>query len=185
MYFVSTESSFNLPHVLVCFLVQFDLLFPFGVLSCRILDSASLFILYVHDHNRLGLGMLTLETAVFDCICCFSSSRDRKGQSYPVEYCLESVEEYSEGRVHKSEPEPRNGNVNTVYFNNQARGNSRICRTEFVYDEREHAMANFYLYLNFLTSYSEYVRKNILLQISFYALTLQVNVTIFSTKFEG
>ena len=64
--------------------------------------------------------MLTLETAVFDCICCFSSSRDRKGQSYPVEYCLESMEEYSEGRVHKSEPEPRNGNVNTVYFNNQA-----------------------------------------------------------------
>ena len=97
--------------------------------------------------------MLTLETAVFDCICWFSSSRDRKGQSYPVEYCLESVEEYSEGRVHKrhkSEPEPRNGNVNTVYFNNQARGNSRIRRTEFVYDEREHAMANFYLYLNFL-----------------------------------
>ena len=79
-----------------------------------------------------------------------SSSRDRKGQSYPVEYCLESVEEYSEGRVHKSEPEPRNGNVNTVYFNNQARRNSRISRTEFVYDEREHAMGNFYLYLNFL-----------------------------------
>ena len=39
---------------------------------------------------------------------------------------------------------------NTVYFNNQARGNSRISRTEFVYDEREHAMANVYLYLNFL-----------------------------------
>ena len=57
------ESSFNLPRVLVCFLVQFDLLFAFGVLSCRILDSASLFILYVHDHNRLGFGMLTLETA--------------------------------------------------------------------------------------------------------------------------
>ena len=79
-----------------------------------------------------------------------SFGRDRKGQSYPVEYCLESVEEYSEGRVHKSEPEPRNGNVNTAYFNNQARGNSRISRTKFVYDEREHAMANFYLYLNFL-----------------------------------
>ena len=135
---------------LASFLVQFDLLFAFGVFSCRILDSASLFILYVHDHNRLGFGMLTLETAVFDCICWFSSSRDRKGQYYPVEYCLESVEEYSEGRVQKGEPEPRNGNVNTVYFNNQARGNSRISRTEFVYDEREHAMANFYLYLNFL-----------------------------------
>ena len=47
------------------------------------------------------------------------------------------MEEYSEGRVHKGEPEPRNGNVNTVYFNNQARGNSRISRTEFVYDERD------------------------------------------------
>ena len=55
--------------LLVCFLVQFDLLFAFGVLSCRILDSASLFILFVHDHNRLGFGMLTVETAVFDCIC--------------------------------------------------------------------------------------------------------------------
>ena len=64
------EFSFNLPRVLVFFLVQFDLLFAFGVLSCRILDSASLFILYVHDHNRLlGFGMLALETAVFDCIC--------------------------------------------------------------------------------------------------------------------
>ena len=40
-----------------------------GVLSCRILDSASSFILCVHDHNRLGFGMLTVETAVFDCIC--------------------------------------------------------------------------------------------------------------------
>ena len=151
MCFVSTKSPVSrLSRVLVCFLVQFDLLFAFGVLSCRILDSASLFILYVHDHNRLGFGMLTMETAVFDCICWFSSSCDRKGQSYPVKYCLESVEEYSEGKVHKREPEPRNGNVNTVYFNNQARGNSWISRTGFVYNEHEHAMANFYLYLNFL-----------------------------------
>ena len=30
----------------------------------------------------------------------------RKGQSYPVEYYLESVEEYSEGKIHKSKPEP-------------------------------------------------------------------------------
>ena len=35
-----------------------------------------------------------------------------------------------------SEPEPENGNVNTVYFVNQPRGNTRISRTEFVYDER-------------------------------------------------
>ena len=70
MCFVSTRSPVSsLPRVLVGFLVQFDLLFAFGVLSCRILDSASLFILYVHDYNRPGFGMLTVETAVFDCIC--------------------------------------------------------------------------------------------------------------------
>ena len=61
MCFVSTRSPVSsLPRVLA---------FAFGVLSCRILDSASLFILYVHDYNRLGFGMLTVETAVFDCIC--------------------------------------------------------------------------------------------------------------------
>ena len=61
---------------------------------------------------------------------------DRKGQSYPVEYYLESVEEYSEGKIHISEPESGKGNVNTVYFVNQAGGNTRISGTaEFVYDE--------------------------------------------------
>ena len=157
MCYVSTRSpvsiclaSWSVVYV-VFFLVQVDLLFAFGVLSCRILDSASLFILYVHNHNRLGFGMLTLETAVYliafvDLVPAATEMRVRKGQSYPVEYCLESVGV----RVHKSEPEPWNGNVNTVYFNNQVRGNSRISRTEFVYDKREHALANFYLYLNFL-----------------------------------
>ena len=115
-------------------IVWFDLLFAFGMLSCRILDSAFLFI-YVHEHDRLCFPMLTVETAVFDCICWLSSSRDRKGQSYPVEYCLESVQEYSEGTIHKGEPEPRKGNVNTVYFINHARGNTRISPTEFIYDE--------------------------------------------------
>ena len=50
--------------------------------------------------------MLSTETAVFDCICLFSFSRDRKCQSYVVEYYLESMEEYSEGKIHKSDPEP-------------------------------------------------------------------------------
>ena len=83
--------------------------------------TRSLFILYVYHHDRLGFGMLTVETAViaFDFN---SSSCDRKGRSYPVEYYLESVEEYSEGKIHMSEPESGNGNVNTVYFVNQARG---------------------------------------------------------------
>ena len=60
---------------------------------------------------------------------------DKVRQSYPVEYYLESVEEYSEGKIHKNEPEPGNRNVNTVYFVNKARGNARISRTGFVYDE--------------------------------------------------
>ena len=88
--------------------------------------------------------MTSHENKEFDCICWFSSNCDRKGQSYPVEYYLESVEEYSEGKIHKSEPEPGNGNVNTVYFVNQTRGNTRISRTEFVYAMNEHAIANVY-----------------------------------------
>ena len=54
---------------------------------------------------------------------------------YPVEYSLESVEEYSEGIIHKSEPEPRNRDVKTVYFIDQARGNTQINCTELIYDE--------------------------------------------------
>ena len=50
--------------------------------------------------------MLSVETAVFDCICWFSSSRDIKGQFFPVGYHLEAVEVYSEDNIHKSEPEP-------------------------------------------------------------------------------
>ena len=55
-----------------------------------------------------------------------SSNCARKGQSYLVEYYLQSVEEYSEGKIHMSEPESGNGNVNTVCFVNQARGNTLI-----------------------------------------------------------
>ena len=97
--------------------------------------TRSLFILYVHEHDRPGFGMLTVETAVIAFVDFNSSNCDRKGQSYPVEYHLESVEEYSEGKIHMSEPESGNGNVNTVYFVNKARGNTRISRTQFVYDE--------------------------------------------------
>ena len=89
--------------------------------------TRSLFILYVHKPDRLDFGMLTVETAVFDCIYWFDSSRDRKGQSYPVEYYLELVEEYSKGKIHKSEPERGNENVNTVHFVHQARGNTPVC----------------------------------------------------------
>ena len=51
-----------------------------------------------------------------------------------VEYYLESEEEYSEGKILKSETESGNGNVNTGYFINQAGGNTRISHAEFVYD---------------------------------------------------
>ena len=92
---------------------------------------------YVHEHDRQGFafGMLTVETAAIAFVDINSSNCDRKGQSYPVEYYLESVEEYSEGKIHMSEPESGKGNVNAVYSVNQARGNTRISRTEFVHDE--------------------------------------------------
>ena len=84
--------------------------------------TRSLFISYVNSCNTF--------------VYFNSSSRNWKGQSYPVGYYLESVEEYSEGKIDMSEPESGNGNVNTVYFVNQARGNTRISRTaESVYDE--------------------------------------------------
>ena len=54
------------------------------------------------------------------------------------------MEEYSEGKIHKSEPEPANGKVTTVYFVNQARENTRVSRTEFVYTMNKHTIANVY-----------------------------------------
>ena len=48
--------------------------------------------------------MLTM-SMIWKQLYLIASSRDRKGQSYPAEYCLESVEEYSDGKVHKSEHE--------------------------------------------------------------------------------
>ena len=84
-------------HVFALRLGVLPCLFAFSVLS---LDCASLFV-YVHQHDRQCFPMSTEETAVFDCICWLSSSRNRKGQSYPVEYCLESMEEYSECTIHK------------------------------------------------------------------------------------
>ena len=112
------------------FFVEFDLLVAFGVLSCRILDYASLFI-YVHEHDRLCFPMLTEDR--LHLLTWFKSRQKRS--VFPVEYCLESVEGYSECTIHKGEPEPRKGNVNTVYFINQTRANTRIGRTEFMYDE--------------------------------------------------
>ena len=97
--------------------------------------TSSLFILYIHEHDP-RLWDVNCGNSCDSFVYFNSSNCDRKVQSYPVEFYLESVEEYSEGKIHMSEPEPGNGNVNTVYFVNQARGNTRISRTaEFVYDE--------------------------------------------------
>ena len=70
------------------------------------------------------------------------------------------MEEYSEGKIHKSEPEPRNRNVNTVYFIKQDWGNIRISR---LFTMNEHTIANVYLYLSFLL-------KIMLVKIYFYKL---------------
>ena len=45
---------------------------------------------------------------------------------------MESVERYSEGKIHKSEPDPRNGNVNTTgtYFYSSGE----------IFDKRAHQM---------------------------------------------
>ena len=46
------------------------------------------------------------------------------------------MKEYSEDKIHMSEPESGKGNVNTVEFVYQFRGDTRVSRTaEFVYDE--------------------------------------------------
>ena len=115
-------SSLTFSSRLVCFLVEFWTLFP-----CLFMFTNTIaYAFRCEPWKQLYLIAL---------FCWLSSSCDRKGQSYLVEYCLESVEEYSEVTTHKGEPEPRNGNVNTVYFINQARGNTRISCTEFIYDE--------------------------------------------------
>ena len=65
------------------------------------------------------------------------------------------MEEYSEGKIHKSEPEPGNGNVNTVYFVNQARGNAQMSRTDFVYAMNEHSITNVHSVIFELSSSSK------------------------------
>ena len=114
---------------------------------------------YVHQHDSLGYLIAFVDLVPV--------ATEKVRQSYPVENFLESVEEYSEGKIHKSEPEPGNGNVNTLYFVNQDRGNTWISRMEFVYDEvmNEHTIANVCLYLSFL--FRIMFVTNILLQISF------------------
>ena len=69
--------------------------------------TRSLFILYVHEHDRLGFVMLTVETAVihlmFILIVTFQLRQKRSIVSGRI--LFEPVEEYSEGKINMSEPE--------------------------------------------------------------------------------
>ena len=74
------------------------------------------------------------------------------------------MEEYSEGKIHMSEPESGKGNVNTVYFVNLARGILESVARSSLFTMNEHAIANVYLDLSFLVRIM--FVKNIFLQIS-------------------
>ena len=85
-----------------------------------------------------------METAVFDCFQPRQKSLVLSGR-----ILFGIGEEYSDGKVHKSEHEPRNGNVNTLYSLIRPGGIlESVARSLFTMNE--HAIANVYLYLNFL-----------------------------------
>ena len=85
--------------------------------------TRSLFILYVHEHDRLGFAMLTVETAVihlFILIVPIATEKVSRNQSNII------------WNRQKSTLRARSIQVNL----NQARGNTRISRTaEFVYNK--------------------------------------------------
>ena len=89
--------------------------------------------------------MLTVETAVIHLMfILIVPIATEKGQSYPVEYYLEPVEEYSEGKFHMSEPESGKGNVNTVEFGNKPREILESVARPSLFTMNEHAIANVY-----------------------------------------
>ena len=113
----------------MCFLVEFDLLFALSVLSLNCVPCLFMFMNTIAYAFRYQPRKQLYLIAFGDLVPVTTE------KSYPVEYCLESVEEYSECTIHKGEPEPRKGNVNIIYFINQARANTQISCTEFIYDE--------------------------------------------------
>ena len=71
------------------------------------LARACLFYMFTNTLYRLGrLGCYPWKQLYLIAFVDLVPAGSRKGQSYPVEYYLESVEEYSEGKIHKSKPEP-------------------------------------------------------------------------------
>ena len=99
-----------LPYVLVCFLVEFDLLFAFSVsfLSNSGLCSASLSI-YVPEHDRLCFPIKQLYLNSFVDLVPVATEKVSLVRSNNV---------WNRKSALSARPEPRKGNVNTVYFVN-------------------------------------------------------------------
>ena len=77
-----------------------------------------------------------------------SSSRDRWLSLNAFVYCFESVEKYSDGKIHNSEPELRNGgNVNTVYFYSSGEIFKSVAQSLFTINKYMMANVCFYLCL--------------------------------------
>ena len=71
-----------------------------------------------------------------------------------------------EGKIHKSEPQPKNGNIKKYCLLLFIRGNDCISRTEFVYDKQA---CNCKCLLIFVLPGQNNVRKKyIVLQVTFY-----------------
>ena len=123
-----------------------------GVLACSggILRIDKLYsLVYVHEHNLespwpydVNRGKSYISLAVFWLHLLISSSRDRQ-LSLSVD---QSVEKYSDGRIHKSEPERRNdGNVDAVYFSSSGEIFESVAQSLFTINK--HTIANVCLYL--------------------------------------
>ena len=54
--------------------------------------------------------------------------------------CLELIEKYCEAKIDKSKPEPRNGNVNAVYFHPSAEIFESVVQSLFMINK--HAIEN-------------------------------------------
>ena len=78
--------------------------------------TRSLFILYVHEHDRLGFGMLTVETAVIHLISILIIPIATEKVSRIRSNTIWNRWKNTEGKIHMSEPESGKGNVNTVHF---------------------------------------------------------------------
>ena len=75
--------------------------------------------------NHLGFGILTVGTPIFHLLYF---------ELHLLIFVWSNIVgirrkvPYSEGKIHKSDLEPRNSNANTVYFTHQ--GNTQISHTE-------------------------------------------------------